>query len=148
LSRQAGAPPRRIESCPPAAGPSPAGWSARLLDWLGQGWNTGDDTQNGVFAAPAQRNRLESIRIEFAACLDDVPTHRAADLRYRIARTRSLYELWHMRTEVFVLVSRHTDETQATSRLSRLNRHFPARAPRSGFGGFDALPHTPDCPQE
>jgi hypothetical protein len=133
----------RIEICPPAALPPRARWSKRLLDWLGQGWDAANDAaQADTHAARRRLAALEPVRADFMACLGDVDTRQTAELTRRIGRARSLHELWHLRTEVFVLVSRQTDETEATTRLSRLNRHFTVRTSRSGFGGFDALPHN------
>jgi hypothetical protein len=135
----------RLEICPPALLPDgPPGWTVRLLDWLGQGWHTAppritpasDSAKSFAFAT------LAAVRLEFIACLDDIPTPQAGDLALRLREARSLRELWHLRADVFNAVSCHRDQREARERLSRLNRHFPARTPRSGFGGFDASPHS------
>ena len=133
--------PVRIEVCPPAAWPASAPWTARLLAWLGL-----RDEAAAASDAPsthAGATTLDAVRREFIACLDDVATAQGDDLVERIADARSLRELWHLRAEVFSVVSCHTSQHEARTRLSRLNRHFPARAPRSGFGGFDATPQSP-----
>ena len=44
-----------------------------------------------------------------------------------------LRELWHLRSELFRQVALQHSQFEAEQRLSRLNRHFPTRAPRSGF---------------
>jgi hypothetical protein len=135
----------RIESCPPALLHTVrSGWTDRLFDWLGQGW---PGTPPRSSAAPCSAATpgampLSAVRLEFIICLDDIPTRQAADLAERLRQARSLRELWHLRADVFNAVSCHRDQREARERLSRLNRHFPARAPRSGFGGFDALPHA------
>jgi hypothetical protein len=133
----------RVESCPPA--PLLAerpGWVDRFLDWLGQDWHaTRCGAESHDSDAPSDVAHLALVRHEFTACLDDIATRQAADLAIRIGRARSLRELWHLRAEVFNVVSCHTDQREARERLTRLNRHFPVRAPRSGFGGFDATPH-------
>ena len=51
---------------------------------------------------------------------------------------RSLRELWHLRSELFSLVSVHRGQHDAQARLNALNRHFPIRAAGSGFGGLDS----------
>ena len=141
--------PARVESCPPAMRHSQPGWANRLLDWLAQGGyaasarKVDDDELN----APAGVTPLGSVRLEFIGCLDDVATRQAADLAERIRRARSLRELWHLRAEVFSLVSCHATQDEAKSRIARLNRHFPARAPRSDFGGFDAEPRVGHFPK-
>ena len=143
--REPGATVVRIESCPPALLDAPRpGWADRLLDWLGQGWHSASPrvADAADSAPPSGVTPLAQVRLEFIACLDDIPTRQAADLALRLRQARSLRELWHLRADVFNLVSCHSNQHEARERLSRLNRHFPARAPRSGFGGFDALPHT------
>ena len=44
---------------------------------------------------------------------------------------RSLRELWHLRAEVYNAVAIQFNQYEAEQRLSRLNRHFPTRAPRA-----------------
>jgi hypothetical protein len=136
--------PLRIESCPPSALPSRPGWACRLMDWLAHGGYTAparhDHEEDGH--APSGLTPLAAVRQEFIDSLGDVASRRAADLAERIAQARSLRELWHLRTDVFSVVACHADQAEARSRLARLNRHFPARAPRSGFGGFDAEPRS------
>ena len=127
---------QRIEICPPAIRRAPR-WTDRLKDWLGQGWAA-------ALPRPAATARargdtpLSQVRAEFIASLGDVENRPAIDLCERIGAARSLRELWHLRAEIFSIVSCERDQAEARARLSRLNRHFPARAPRSGFGGFDA----------
>ena len=133
--------PVRIEVCPPATLPESSPWAGRLLAWLGLGRDEArapDSQSPHPGAAP-----LDAVRQEFINSLDDVGTDQADDLADRIADSRSLRELWHLRAEVFSVVSCHASQHEARERLTRLNRHFPARAPRSGFGGFDATPQAP-----
>ena len=63
-----------------------------------------------------------------------MPSWKSADLRLRIGRAQSLRELWHLRIDVFTFVSLHLDQAEADDRLAWINRHFPTRSPRSGFG--------------
>lgn len=134
--------PVRIESCPPSALPARPGWADRLMDWLTQGGYAASARHALHDPASSGVTPLANVRQDFIDCLGDVATRQASDLAERIHQTRSLRELWHLRADVFSVVACHADQAQARSRLARLNRHFPARAPRSGFGGFDAEPRS------
>lgn len=114
----------RTEVMPPSLRHAPdCGWQ-RLLGWL---------IAPSVERSSPPLNRLPPVRGEFAACLVDVQTDGDEALRARIAAARSLRELWHLRAEVYRLVATAHSEAEAQARLARLNRHFPTRAPRSGF---------------
>ena len=78
-------------------------------------------------------NRLPLVRAEFLNTLVDVVTLEADALRERISAAHSLRDLWHLRTEVYSTLGVALSQTQAEDRLSRLNRHFPTRAPRPQF---------------
>lgn len=141
-------PPVRIESCPPASyGHSQSLLDKmfdRLLDWMADSFGRVGrplrrETASNESLPPSGVTPLSMVRHEFACALDDIPTRAADELDIRIDRARSLRELWHLRADLFNVVSCHSSQTEARERLSRLNRHFPARAPRSGFGGFDAI---------
>lgn len=114
----------RVEVRPPSLRCAPAGgiWQ-RLLFWL--------------MAAPHDASpplsRLPAVRTEFLATLTDIGGDEAETLRRRINDTRSLRELWHLRTDVYRLVGIWHSQHQAQERVSLLNRHFPTRAPRSQF---------------
>lgn len=82
-------------------------------------------------------NRLPNVRADFLECTSDVTTDRVHDLRRLIKDARSLRELWHLRAEVYNAVAIQFNQYEAEQRLSRLNRHFPTRAPRSGFAPLD-----------
>jgi hypothetical protein len=133
----------RLESCPPA----PFGHSSglidrlldRLIDWLGSRHASRRETASNDATPPAGVTPVNEVRLEFAAAVADIPTRAADQLFVRIEAARSLRELWHLRADVFNAVSCHCNQAEARARLSRLNRHFPARAPRSGFGGFDVI---------
>src|SRR4051812_15721778 len=107
-------PPVRIESCPPA----PFGHSQslldrlfdRLLDWLADSFgHTGRplrrETASNDSLPPSGVTPLAMVRLEFASALDDIPTQAADELDIRIGRARSLRELWHLRADVFNIVS-------------------------------------------
>jgi hypothetical protein len=133
--------PTRVEICPPARALPALGWRRRLLDWLAGSWPADEhDTALAEAAADLEDDAIEPVRTEFAAALADIGTREAAQLVWRLRCARTLRELWHLRTELFNIVARSAGQAEATARLQPLNRHFPARAPRSGFGGFDAEP--------
>jgi len=114
----------RVEVRPPSLRHKPSAPWQRLMFWL---------------LAPAPQdaapplNRLPAVRADFMNCLRDLAPEHAAGLSDRIDRARSLRDLWHLRPEVFNFVALHHSQTEAEARLTRLNRHFPTRAPRSGF---------------
>lgn len=110
---------------PPSLRCAPETVWQRLIFWL-----MAPDPRD---AAPPL-NRLPGVRADFIAALADVGTRDdACALRERIQQARSLRELWHARAETYRLVGVVHDQVEAERRLARLNRHFPARAPRSQF---------------
>ena len=133
----------RVESCPPAPFGHSSGFIDRLLDrlidWLGPRDASRRETASNDTLPPTGITPVSEVRLEFADAVADIPTLSAHRLTTRIHAARSLRELWHLRADVFNTVSCHCSQAQAHVRLSRLNRHFPARAPKSGFGGFDVL---------
>ena len=131
-------PARRIEVCPPAllrrAGLAAPGWRGGFRAWLGTGWSASAP----MHARPAPAG-LREVRDEFIQELADIRTQQAGLLLERIRIARSLRELWHLRPEVFGLVALCHSQTEAQARLDRLNRHFPTRSPRSGFGALEGI---------
>lgn len=129
---------RRMGVCPPALLPAVAatpGWRASLRDWLDTGW--GRPARQGEQRPRHASDPIGTVRAEFLESLSDIRTQQAGMLQQRIHIARSLHELWHLRAEVFKLVALRYSQGEAQSRLDRLNRHFPTRAPRSGFGAFE-----------
>ncbi|MFM9914966.1 MAG: hypothetical protein ACKVOX_04085 [Rhizobacter sp.] len=129
---------RRVEVCPPDRLYKRSRWRCGLRDWLNTGWDVSSPA-----APPAERPSTAAspepepvpfadIRLEFAAMLDDIDTDPAADMRSQIERARSPRELWHLRSALFTLVAMHHSESQAQSRMERLNRHFPNRSQSLG----------------
>lgn len=114
----------RLQACPPSLRQAPDTWLQRMWFWL---------------AAPAPQDaappvsRLGGVRADFLAALADVDRQAGALLRRRIELSRSLRELWHLRAEVYRVVACEHSQAEAEARLADLNRHFPTRAPRSGF---------------
>ena len=118
----------RVEVCPPSLRQAPPSLWQRLVFWM---------------MAPAPQdaspplNRLPHVRAEFLNVLQDISGEDADRLRWRLDEARSLRELWHLRAEVFSLVSLQHSQQAADARLAHLNRHFPTRSPRSGFGALE-----------
>ena len=114
----------RVQCGPPSLRHAPASLWQRLMFWL---------------LAPAPQdaapplNRMPDVRTDFLASLADIGTEYADRIRQRIHDARSLRELWHVRAELYHAVSMTHSQTEAEQRLLMLNRHFPARAPRSQF---------------
>jgi len=114
----------RLEARPPSLRHRPSSAWQRVVFWL--------MAPAPMDAAPPL-NSLPAVREDFAASLDDTVGDEACALSDRIAKARSLRELWHLRADVFNVVARQHSQTEAECRLVHLNRHFPTRSPRSGF---------------
>lgn len=115
----------RIEVCPPELWPSSLGWRARVRRWL--------DSRPEWLPSRGARpvNQLEQARDEFIACLADLTGEDPWTLSERIARARSLRELWHLRSPLYGVVALTLNQHEAERRVERLNRHFPVRAART-----------------
>lgn len=122
----------RVEVCPPAVMSSQDPLWTRLLRWI----SAPAPLQSAASALGGRR--LQRTRDDFLACLRDIEDGKARALRQRLQAARTPRELWHLRSAVFQLVSLHHSQREALLRMDALNRHFPTRAPRSGFGAFDA----------
>ena len=115
----------RLDSSPPSLRHAPDSAWQRFKFWL---------------FAPAPQdaapplNRLPRVRDDFMFAVADLPGDGARTLRRRVLHAHSLRELWHLRADVFTLVSVEHSQAEAEQRLLRLNRHFPMRATRSQFG--------------
>ncbi|WP_119292197.1 hypothetical protein [Azohydromonas sediminis] len=120
----------RIEVCPPAAQPA---WWTRAGAWLRGGHDA---------AVTRPDARLAAVRAEFADaiadCVDDAVSVVPGDVLMRINTARSLRDLWHLRPALYHVIALRHSQCEAEQRLARLNRHFPTRAPRSGFAPLDA----------
>jgi hypothetical protein len=114
----------RTEVCPPSLRQAPCSAWNRLWFWL---------LAPGPLQSSPGLNRLPPVRQDFLDSVDDVTSEAAELLRQRIGQTRTLRELWHLRAELYNVVSLHYSQHEAERRLAELNRHFPTRAPRSGF---------------
>jgi hypothetical protein len=114
----------RAQVCPPSLRQAPASPWGRLMCWL---------LAPGPLHASPPVNRLPGVRQDFMNCLADIDGESVASLTERIAQSRSLRELWHLRTELYRVVALSHSQHEAEQRVARLNHHFPTRAPRSGF---------------
>ena len=121
--------------CPPK--PHHPMRASQWREWLTGIPDTRLPDDSRAASTPARGDaRLTSVRNEFIDALDDIPGHAADDAIAQIYAAASMHDLWHLRLDVFNLVSCHHDQAEADQRLSQLNRHFPTRSPRSGFGGL------------
>jgi hypothetical protein len=107
-----------------------------LRDWLAPVWPPTAAAGRVFERAPA----LDAARDDFILAIDDLAGARASRLAHAIDHAVSLRDLWYLRTEVYSVVSGEFGQHEADQRLALLNRHFPTRSPRSGFGAFDATP--------
>ena len=120
----------RIEVCPPELWPSSLSWQSRFKR-LGQRLRRSAAPWMQLDERPV--NRLALVKAEFQDSLSDLGGLASPALLDQIERARSLRELWHLRLPVYGEVAMARTQSEAESRLSRLNRHFPVRAPRSGL---------------
>lgn len=120
---------RRQETSPPALffrnQPAWRRWVSAAWQWL---WDLEDDP--GLEPALSPMNQ---VRVEFRNALWDLQSAHADHVRDQIEKARSLRELWHLRADVYRLVAISHNQAVADERLAELSRHFPTRAPRSGF---------------
>jgi hypothetical protein len=121
--------------CPPK--PRHPWRTGQWREWLTGIPDTRFPAESRAATSPARADsRLTSVRCEFIDALDDIPGHAADDAIAQIYAATSMHDLWHLRLDVFNLVSCQHDQAEADQRLSQLNRHFPTRSPRSGFGAL------------
>jgi hypothetical protein len=125
-----------MQAQPPSRNPTRA-WQRRLGAWLastpavGTGGSPLDDWQPSA----ARSAELNNARSAFATVLDDIHGVQSGGCLSSIRAARSLHELWHLRSEVFSLVSRNRSQAEATRRMAVLDLHFPRRARRGRLGG-------------
>jgi len=112
------------EVCPPSLRQAPRSAWNRLWFWL---------LAPGPLQSSPPPNRLPPVRQDFLDSLGDLPGVCTGPLRTRIGQAHSLRELWHLRSELYSVLAIHHSQREAEQRLAQLNRHFPTRAPRSGF---------------
>jgi hypothetical protein len=114
----------RAEVCPPSLRQAPTSRWNRLLGWL---------MAPGLLQASPTPDRLPPVKNDFLASIVDIEGPAATELDHRIAQSLTLRELWHLRADLYHLIALNHNQHEAERRLAALNRHFPTRAPRSGF---------------
>jgi hypothetical protein len=119
----------RTEVCPPSMLPEGDSMWMRFSRWL---------RAPAPLGSRGRRDPLAMVREEFVISLRDIRTGEGCMLTLRIQDARSLRDLWHLRPAMFSLIAVHHSQYEADQRLAQLNRHFPTRAPRSGFAPLDA----------
>lgn len=127
----------RVKTSPPPARRKTGKWPQRLRNWIAVVGIGGRSASAALHdGKPAARNEsaLGDACSAFHAALEDIATTpQAALCADHIRAARSLHELWHLRTQVFSLVSRHHSQAEANRRLGLLDRHFASRVRRTGF---------------
>ena len=152
----------RLEVCPPSLfgdddlpGRSRFGawWPSLngLRDWLATGWLPSTQAEpmsrTDPLGATGDASRVRAARLAFTTALQDIDSDAAHDLAGRAREAATLRELWHLRNELFTLVSIHHCERVGHARLAGLNRFFPVRsqgaAPRRPWPfTVSARPHS------
>lgn len=153
-SPETGRPNSRLEVCPPslfgdddlpARSRFGAWWPTTLnglRGWLATGWLPSSQGEPSPAAADplgevGDASRVRAARLAFDGALHDIPGAAAEDLARRARGAVTLRELWHLRNELFTLVSIHHCESVGHARLDSLNRFFPVRpqgaAPRRAW---------------
>lgn len=112
----------RYEVQPPSLRHVPSSPWQRLMFWL---------LAPAPYDASPPLDRLPSVRTDFLATITDIDSYEAERMRHRISGTRSLRELWHLRSDLYRLVGLAFDQAEAERRVALLARHFPARHVRS-----------------
>lgn len=116
-----------MEVCPPSLRQAPDSAWQRVLFWL---------LAPAPYDAAPPPSRLDGVRTDFLATIADLDTDEADSLRRRIAGSRTLRELWHLRSDLYRIVAIVHTQLEAERRVAMLARHFPTRAPRSQFGAL------------
>lgn len=115
---------RRIEVAPPSLfsrnRPAWKAWVSDFWCWL---WDM-DETPR----SPAPATGLRKIKSEFNSAMWDLQSLRANHVRNMVEQARSLRELWHLRADVFRIISVHRGQIEAQLRLDALDSHFPVRS--------------------
>ena len=109
---------------PPSLRHAPSSAWQRLMFWL---------VAPAPHDAAPPLNRLPGVQEEFQRALLGIEEAAAYAMACRISNARSLREMWHLRADIYTLIAQQYSEFEAAQRVALLNRHFPTRAPRSGF---------------
>lgn len=119
--------PRRNELAPPTlfsrSRPAWKQWLMGFWHWL---WDLDEVPR------PASTTGLARIKAEFNSAIWDLQSSRATLVRGQVEQARSLRELWHLRAEVFKVISVHRGQMEAQTRVDVLDSHFPVRSSTRG----------------
>lgn len=122
---RAAASPSTLERSTLVASPARSGgdslWQS-LLRWM-----PGETDPWGARAQTKPASELPAARAEFEACLADLPGESVTELLRSIRRSRSLRDLWHLRTWLYTEVARAHSQQQAEQTLARLKPFFVGR---------------------
>jgi hypothetical protein len=122
--------PRRLASSPRARPRSSRRATGRRGSAIGSapaGWRVAGVEIPSAFGQRGRSAAIAAARLDFADALWDVRTVAAGAALDRVAVTRSLHELWHLRGEVFAHVALLHDQAEAERRVAVLDRHFEQR---------------------
>ena len=130
----------RAEVRPPLAHHRAPRWRRQLVAWLSSGLGERSASTSFDDWNPAAHHSTELVdaRLAFRTALEGIVTPPARICLDHIRAARSLHELWHLRAEVFSLVSRHHSQREADCRLGLVDRHFPSRTRRGAAAGGSA----------
>lgn len=115
---------RRTEVAPPSlfsrSRPAWKSWALGFWCWL---WDMDEMPRS-----PAPATGLRKIKSDFNSAMWDLQSLRANHVRSMVEQARSLRELWHLRADVFRIISVHRGQIEAQVRLDALDSHFPVRS--------------------
>lgn len=124
-------PYRRAEAAPPTlfrrARPAWLTAFRGFWCWL---WDM-EEAQPSVSSAGG----LGKVKAEFHAAMWDLQSLQANEVRDHVEHARSLRELWHLRAQVFKVISVHRGQMEAQLRLDGLDAHFPVKSSRKQDAG-------------
>jgi hypothetical protein len=122
---------RRTEVTPPAlfSRQRPA-WKATLIGFWCWLWDMDESPHE-----PVAVTGLAKVKTEFNGALWDMQSLQANAMRDQIEQSRSLRELWHLRAQVFKVISVHRGQIEAQLRLAGLDAHFPVKSSRRSDDG-------------
>jgi hypothetical protein len=119
---------RRAELAPPSlfsrSRPLWKAWAVGFWTWL---WDMDE-----LPRSPAPATGLRKLKSEFNSAMWDLQSMRANQVRAMIEQARSLREMWHLRSDVFRVISVHRGQIEAQLRLDALDSHFPVRSSSRG----------------
>lgn len=115
---------RRTQVVPPSlfsrSRPLWKAWISGFWCWL---WDMDE-----LPRTPAPVTGLRKVKSEFNSAMWDLQSLRANQVRSLVDQARSLRELWHLRADVFRVISVHRGQIEAQLRLDALDSHFPVRS--------------------